>query len=250
MSTFTCSELANAFNWGACSCLFTPMPTLGSVSNSTFPYSTYGWSQQQKTFAKNECCENACENAANTTPLAEFDAVGTPPTSSGKKPSPLGNRTRSASGMRSVTGRDECGFYPVSGLGFKSQTGEEDIIPAGQIPYQMIYADYETFGTTTCATGIPFDFKCKCDYNNDGFADSLVPLEEVGTAGATIPNYPFPYTLQQSAVISQICCRTYPDGSNAACAQDQQDPTTGLGGGMTTTGKGRRPSGLNGLRIR
>ena len=88
-------------------------PTLGSVSNSTFPYSTYGWSQQQKTFAKNECCENACENAANTTPLAEFDAVGTPPTSSGKKPIPLGNRTRSASGMRSVTGRDECGFYPV-----------------------------------------------------------------------------------------------------------------------------------------
>lgn len=93
MSTFTCQELANAFNWGACSCQHSPMPNVGSVSNSTFPYSTYGWSPQNKAFAKSECCEIACERAQNANPISPFEPVGQmgglTPSGTGRKPSDL-----------------------------------------------------------------------------------------------------------------------------------------------------------------
>lgn len=70
MSTFTCSQLSSAFGWGACSCNGNPMPIIGSVSSVHFPYSTYGWTQANKTFAKTECCDNACDAYALANPIS------------------------------------------------------------------------------------------------------------------------------------------------------------------------------------
>jgi len=113
MSTFTCQELANAFNWGACSCQHSPMPNVGSVSNSTFPYSTYGWSPQNKAFAKSECCEIACERAQNANPISPFDPVGQMGglTPSGRKPSDLYSNDNRKKGFRGQSGVSTTGFY-------------------------------------------------------------------------------------------------------------------------------------------
>jgi len=88
---------------------------------------------------------------------------------------------------------------------FRKQTGDE-IIDMGTIPYQQIYADMQTFGTAKC-TQVASWLQCKCDIDGDGRTDYLVPLMETGNGGATLPNYPFPFTLFQAAVVNQICCR-------------------------------------------
>jgi len=88
---------------------------------------------------------------------------------------------------------------------FRKQTGEE-IVDFGNIPYQQIYADMQTFGTAKC-TAVASWLQCKCDIDGDGNTDYLVPLMETGNGGATLPNYPYPFTAFQSAVVNQICCR-------------------------------------------
>lgn len=103
MSTFTCSQLSSAFGWGACSCNGNPMPTIGSVSSPNFPYSTYGWTQANKTFAKNDCCEIACDAYALANPLSLLQG---PMGESGQLTGvdKLDKRTIARNAMRSASG--------------------------------------------------------------------------------------------------------------------------------------------------
>lgn len=101
MSTFSCQQLASTFNWGPCSCQHSPMPIVGSVSNANFPYSTFSFSATNKSFARTQCCQTACEAAQSANPIAPILSDGplAPPSLSDRKRRPLtSGKMRSASG--------------------------------------------------------------------------------------------------------------------------------------------------------
>jgi hypothetical protein len=140
MSTFTCQELANAFNWGACACEHSPMPIFGSVTGTMFPYSTFGWSPQNKSYAKSECCEIACEIAQNANPISPFEPVGQmgglTPSGTGRKPS----------GLVAPEANRKKGFRGQSGGGIVGGPYQVDTSPFYEAGVQAAQAAFQAGG--------------------------------------------------------------------------------------------------------